>query len=38
MGGAHDEPDLEFYTFEHERFLIDVTFVYDFSTNEARFK
>jgi hypothetical protein len=36
MGGIRDKPDLEFY-FEHERYLIDVTFVYDFSTNEARF-
>ena len=36
MGESRDKPDLEFY-FEHERFLIDVTFVYNFSTNNTRF-
>ena len=33
MGDSRDKPDLEFQ-FEHERYLIDVTFVYDFTTNE----
>ena len=37
MGNCRDKPDLEFQ-FEHERYLIDVTFVYDFTTNEARFQ
>lgn len=36
MFDSRDKPDLEFY-FEHDRHLIDVTFVYDKSTNEARF-
>lgn len=36
MFGVRDKPDLEFY-YENDRYLIDVTFVYDINTNQQRF-